>query len=443
MIPDPTSILGGLLMFVIMLAGFAAMTLRKAPQALALALVACACLAIQGIQAETILRGGFAHFADIAILFTAVAIPAHMIERSSAFRLLLGRAGGQLGNLALARPRAALPIVTSFLLVTTYVLAALGHNTTSILVMTPIAIRLCSGFRIPTRVVLSGMLVASNLGGFSTRWGDTPNIIEARVWQLDNGAFLREILPVNLCVLAALCVAVGALTIRKARRTSLGFEGMSPEQLATTAVTMEQYFCEYTKIDRRLLFVGVASLSGFISLQIAFPELQIVLGALTIVFAVGLERASSRLATLQSLGYETYTVFAAIFVLAGCVEHSWIGQTLQALVARTGAAAWAIALAGYLGTASTEAASWATAAASAIHPLDSSHSAAWALGAGICAGSSSIITAASAGIILACESKRLEGGKHEITFRHFLPFGVAFSLFMLLFYAAILTAFRF
>jgi Na+/H+ antiporter NhaD/arsenite permease-like protein len=94
-----------------------------------------------------------------------------------------------------------------------------------------------------------------------------------------------------------------------------------------------------------------------------------------------------------------------------------------------------IAITGYLGTMFTEAASWATAVAHQIHGGGfTEHRAAWALGGGICAGSSSIITAASAGIILAEESRRFKE-PHAITFRRYLPFGLGFSLFMLVFYS--------
>ena len=94
-----------------------------------------------------------------------------------------------------------------------------------------------------------------------------------------------------------------------------------------------------------------------------------------------------------------------------------------------------IALTGYLGTTFTEAASWATAVSVPIQQLDPSHAAAWALGGGICAGSSSLVTAASAGIILAEESQRFNDPDHAITFRRYLAFGLPFSFFMLLFYA--------
>ncbi|MGH9847020.1 MAG: hypothetical protein ACREEM_50630, partial [Blastocatellia bacterium] len=127
---------------------------------------------------------------------------------------------------------------------------------------------------------------------------------------------------------------------------------------------------------------------------------------------------------------------------AGCVEHSWIGESLQGAINKAGAAPWAIALTGYLGTALTEAASWATAASARIHPLDASHTAAWALGGGVCAGSSSILTAASAGIILWAESLRADK-RHAITFKTYITFGLPFSILMLAFYSAYFTLRRY
>lgn len=436
---DPNFAGGGILMLLVMLAGFAAMTFRNVSQPLAMSLVACVCLALQGRDAEQVLRAGFTHFSDIVVAFTAVAIPAHMIDRSRAFLWLLGQAGGRLGDLALVRQNSVTPSVTSLLLLVTYALAAVAHNTTAILVMTPIAIQLCSPFRIPTRFVLCGMLVASNLGGFSTGWGDTPNLIQGRVWSLDNAAFIREILPLNLCVLAVLCVIVAYLTQRHARISGTGLAGMSDEQVVVRSVGMEQYFSSYTVIDRRLLVTGLVSLGAFITLQVLFPPYQVMIGVATIAATVALERPAHRLSTLQSLGFECYIVFAAVFTLSGAVEHSWIGHTLQGMVAKANAAPWMIVLTGYLGTSSTEAASWAAAVAPAIHQLDPSHTTAWSLGAGICAGSSSLITAASAGIILATESNRFKSGDHQITFRTYLPFGIGFSVFMTVFYTVILS----
>ena len=85
---------------------------------------------------------------------------------------------------------------------------------------------------------------------------------------------------------------------------------------------------------------------------------------------------------MTSLGFDVYLAFAAIFVLAGCVSHSWIGKTLYEQLIAAKAAPWIIAVTGYFGTTFTEAASWATAVSHSINQLDPSHAAAWALGGG-------------------------------------------------------------
>ena len=173
-----------------------------------------------------------------------------------------------------------------------------------------------------------------------------------------------------------------------------------------------------------------------------FTKLAIAIGAVTIVTAVLLERKNDRYHTLTSLGFDVYLAFAAIFVLAGSVSHSWIGHTLYQQLIAAQAAPWVIAVTGYFGTTFTEAASWATAVSHSIQHLDSSHAAAWALGGGICAGSSSLVTAASAGIILAEESQRFNDPEHAITFKRYLAFGLPFSLFMLVFYSVYFTFVR-
>src|SRR5205823_3444419 len=127
-----------------------------------------------------------------------------------------------------------------------------------------------------------------------------------------------------------------------------------------------------------LLSIGLLTLIFFIVLHVAFPALAIAIGAIAIVTAVLLERRKERYHTLTSLGFDVYLAFAAIFVLAGCVSHSWIGNLLHEQLIAAKAAPWGIAVTGYFGTTFTEAASWATAVSSSIFKLDPSHAAAWA-----------------------------------------------------------------
>ncbi len=428
----------GVLMLVLLLSAFFAMTRYETPLPLAMSLVSCAFLIIQWDYAPTILRTGFEHYADITILFTAVAIPAHMIERSQGFKWIAAWLGHQLGKIRLRAPRLTTPLLVAVLLGATYVTAALMHNVTSILIMTPVIIRLCASYQVPSRWILSAALIASNLGGFSTRWGDTPNIIESAAWGLEAGDFMREVLPANLIVVAVLIIVATFLTQRSISRRSREAGAKAVPfytlQVAQTAADWKKAKADLA-IDRRLLATGFTLLALFIVLHVVFHKLAIAIGAATIVAAVMLDRKKDRYHTLTSLGFDVYFTFAAIFVLAGCVSHSWIGEQLYAQLMSAKAAPWVIATTGYFGTTFTEAASWATAVSHSIQALDPSHAAAWALGGGICAGSSSLVTAASAGIILAEESGRFNDPEHAITFKRYLAFGLPFSLFMLLFYS--------
>lgn len=449
---DPTAGTGfkmswqaGALMLALLFGAFFAMTKYEVPLPLAMTLVSLAFLVIQWEYAPSILREGFSHYADITILFTAVAVPAHMIERSQGFKWIAAWLGHQLGKIRLRHPRLTIPLLVSILLFATYVTAGLMHNVTSILIMTPIIIRLCASYHVPSRWILSAALIASNLGGFSTRWGDTPNIIESATWGLTAGDFMREVLPANLIVMVVLTSVATFLTrkgmaarSRQAGTTAVPFYTL---QVAQTAADWKKAKADLA-IDKRLLTVGLTLLAFFIILHVIFTTLAIVIGAVTIIVAVLLERRAARYHTLTSLGFEVYLAFAAIFVLAGCVSNSWIGATLYEQLIAAKAAPWVIAVTGYFGTTFTEAASWATAVSKPIQQLDPSHAAAWALGGGICAGSSSLVTAASAGIILAEESARFNDPDHTITFKRYLAFGLPFSLFMLLFYATYFTFVR-
>jgi Na+/H+ antiporter NhaD/arsenite permease-like protein len=432
-------------MLVLLFAAFFAMTKYEVPLPLAMTLVSLTFLLMQWEVAPQILRNGFAHYADITVLFTAVAIPAHMIERSQGFKWIAAWLGHQLGKIRLRYPRLTTPLLVTILLVATYVTAGLMHNVTSILIMTPVIIRLCASYHVPSRWILSAALIASNLGGFSTRWGDTPNIIESATWGLNAGDFMREVLPANLIVMLVLVIVATMLTqrgisrrSRQAGATQVPFYTL---QVAQTAADWKKAKADLA-IDRRLLIIGVVMLIFFIVLHVVFTTLAIAIGAFTIVVAVLLERRRDRYHTLTSLGFDVYLAFAAIFVLAGCVSNSWIGASLYQQLISAQAAPWVIAVTGYFGTMFTEAASWATAVSQPIHQLDASHAAAWALGGGICAGSSSLVTAASAGIILAEESQRFKDPEHAITFRRYLAFGLPFSLFMLLFYAVYFSLVR-
>jgi len=246
------------LLMLILLAGFVAMSRFGQSQALVMPLVATAFLILEGAGGAIMLRDSFVEFGPISIVFTAIAIPAHQIQRAGFFDLVGARLGGVIGEVSLRRPRSHIMLLTAMIMGITWIAAALLHNITSIMVMVPITIAICSNYRLPSRWLLCGTLIASNLGGFSTAWGDSPNLIESRVWGLTNPDFAREILPLNLIVILLLSASVTALTAWQLRREGGSLSAASKAYVATA-------FHEDAgnmRIDKRLLVVGLACLAS-------------------------------------------------------------------------------------------------------------------------------------------------------------------------------------
>jgi Na+/H+ antiporter NhaD/arsenite permease-like protein len=318
-----------------------------------------------------------------------------------------------------------------------YVMAALFHNTTSILVGSVILHVICQSYKIKGLPVLAGALVASNLGGFSTRWGDTPNIVEAEQWGLVHQDFFTEILPINISSLIILIMVISLwLWIDRRRRdekTGTKFE-------TTYAKVRFRNARRVMSIDTRLAYVGGMGLILAIIGPLVSLELELVFSSLAIIFSVLGDYIEHRTETLLALGLETYATLVSIFVLAQVLAHSeiGIGERITEWLTNSGMSIWAISVSSYLGTLLTEAASWASAASPIVHAGDPSHVAAWALGSGIFAGSSSLVTAASAGIILTQETKNFPEDS-RITFGSYVFFGLFFSLLMLGYYILILT----
>lgn len=91
-----------IILILVILTGFLLMTFRILDQEIAVPLVALIAIILAGpIEGYKSLHNGFAEFSKVALLFTAVAIPAHMLESSGLFNLLGAKIGELIGNLTL------------------------------------------------------------------------------------------------------------------------------------------------------------------------------------------------------------------------------------------------------------------------------------------------------------------------------------------------------
>ena len=153
-----------ILLIVVILSGFGLMTARKLSQEVAVPLVAFIAIILAGPnEGLRSLEGGFKEFAKVGLLFTAVAIPAHMLQESNLFNLLGTRIGAMIGSLNLKFKVNIILLVSIISVFTTYVMAALFHNTTSILVNSYIIYVLSKAYKLPAVFILSAALIASNL----------------------------------------------------------------------------------------------------------------------------------------------------------------------------------------------------------------------------------------------------------------------------------------
>jgi Na+/H+ antiporter NhaD/arsenite permease-like protein len=426
---------------------FASMARGAVKMEVAFPLVASAMLCLVGpAEAAGIVAGSGSEFIHVAIMFTAVAVPAKILHESGALDLLSAWVGGKIG--AISNRYYYFPFwftATAACLLCTYICAGLFHNTTSILVFGPFALLVCKNYKLPALPILSGVLVASNLGGFSTKFGDTPNIRESEIWNLTQWDFLKEIAPVNIGFLIILIVVVSLLVRRKLRARPQLTSSTGLESFEAIWRTMQfRRGLHLVDIDKRKLLIGVLGLVTAVGGSMIFPTHELLASFAAISLCVIVERSGGRERALQALSLPTYVTLFSLFCIAGVLAGSSIGVRPYLERWISSGSLVSILTASYVGTMLTEAASWVSTAATIVHIQSPTHQSAWALGAGICAGSSSVLTAATAGVLLAQvtsprEDDDFDSNLPQVSFRSYVGFGIPISLLMLVYYFVVLS----
>jgi Na+/H+ antiporter NhaD/arsenite permease-like protein len=101
------------------------------------------------------------------------------------------------------------PMRTMILLVVaTAVLSAFLDNVTTVLLIAPVTILVASELGVPAIPFLMSETMASNIGGTATLIGDPPNLIIGSIAHLDFTAFLINLSPFIIVILAIYCVCL-------------------------------------------------------------------------------------------------------------------------------------------------------------------------------------------------------------------------------------------
>ncbi|MEP6754572.1 MAG: SLC13 family permease [Chthonomonadales bacterium] len=311
----------------------------------------------------------------------------------------------------------------------TMVTAAMFHNLTAILVLAPIAIYLCKRFEIENQVpLLSAMLIASNLGGASSAFGDTPAILQRQIWNFSPATFAASMVPRNFVILIVLTSLTCWLTARGFRSRLTGAQ----ENLIRSRIRNEfRDKHTYAVFDRRQSAIGTVGLITFIASQFSpFGGMQIASAILLPLLIM--TPSEKRAKTLLALGLEPTLVILSIFIVAGNAEQSNFIKHIVDLVHSHSGVGHVEALAYFL-TAGISADGAAMTLAAAIHSATAGNLlSAWQLAGGICAGSSMLASSASAGPVLCLIAR--ENGSSKFSFRSYAKFGVPFSVLMLVIY---------
>jgi Na+/H+ antiporter NhaD/arsenite permease-like protein len=309
-------------------------------------------------------------------------------------------------------------------------LAMVAHNIPAILMLTPLALTLSERYGVKPAVTLSAMLIASNLGGASMAWGDTPAIIQREQWGFSPALFASAMLPRNLAILTLLTGVACLVTWFPKRRLKTDWSDTLERLKARDYVINSGRF---GAMDRREFVLGVTALVVFIGAQFAFPRHSLVVGAAVLAAQILFTPDEQRLAAYTTLGLDAIIVICSLFVIAGAVETTPLVHYLAEHL-KDHQANGAIEITAYFLTSGISADGAAATLAPLVHNLSGgSMLSAWQLACGICAGSSTLLIAASAGPIINSVSRN---SGHELTFRDYMRFGLPFSLLMMVFYLA-------
>lgn len=378
-------------------------------------------------QIPTILGKVGPSLVGVMVMMTAVQLAVSM---------LLDERGGDWLGAIMARPLhvpwlASVPasvLVPCMLMPLAMACAALIHNIPAVALLAPLTFNLCQRLGIPWVPSLVGLIPASNLGGASAAWGDTPAILQRQIWGFDVATFAANMLPRNVVILCLLMVVVAGWSLWKDRQ---GSRHRAMETFERIRIRDQQRARSAYRWSASLgQYVGGLGLLSLFVLQMLPPGYALAGSMAVLALLLACRSSGDFVRSALVLGDEAVLAIAALFTISAVIEHSPVMAALVETLLTTHDGG--IELVAYFVTGFISADGAATMLASVVHGKhDGSLDAAWSLASGICAGSTALLTSASAGPILMEAAKRSGA---SLSFRTYAGFGVPFSLLMLMGY---------
>ncbi len=240
---------------------------------------------------------------NVIFLLLGMMMIVGILQQSGAFEFVAIWAA----KLARGRPF----VVMVMLIVITAVISALLDNVTTVLLVAPVTLLICSRLAVPVTPFLIVEVMASNLGGTATLIGDPPNIIVASRAGLTFTDFVVNLVPL-IAILLVVFVGMAWLLFRK--------ELVYDADRARRVMALNE---REAIRDGRLLITALAVialvLAGFVlqsTIGLAPSEVAL-LGAGLLVLLTRLEPRK----IFADVEWETLLFFAGLFVMVGALVN--------------------------------------------------------------------------------------------------------------------------
>ncbi len=249
---------------------------------------------------------------NVILLLFGMMVVISVVKQTGLFEYLAIWAGKR----AKGRPYRLLVL----LCLITAVASAMLDNVTTVLLIAPVTLLVCSRLGVRPELFLVATAMASNIGGVGTLIGDPPNIIIGSRAGLTFNDFLT-----NLAPLAVLLVGVFLLLARFLFRSAFRVD---PDLAQDVSALDERRAIRDPALLRRVLAVLAVILTAFTlhSFLGLDPSVVALLGAGAMIVV----SRASRAEFLEDVEWETLAFFVGLFVMVGALVNigviDWLGQ---------------------------------------------------------------------------------------------------------------------
>jgi Na+/H+ antiporter NhaD/arsenite permease-like protein len=304
------------------------------------------------------------------------------------------------------------------------VLSAFLDNVTTVVLIAPVTLYIATVLRVSPLPFLMSEILASNIGGTATLIGDPPNILIGSASGLGFLEFVLNLGPIAVLILA---VFLGMAKFLFGRDLAIHADVRE----AVLALDEGEVLSDVRLLRISLLVIGGTLIGFLLATPLGLePGSIALLGAAVLLLVSRLEVEE----VLREIEWPTLFFFVGLFMLVEAIVHVGIIAGLaEALFALTGgdATVTSLGLLWLSGIASgiVDNIPYTATMIPVIHQLGAAgleiEPLWWSLALGACLGGNATIVGASANVVVVNMAAR---AGHPITFRAFLPYGVAVAL---------------